>query len=83
LRRKDGFSSMSEKTSGPEKRNTPEADTETSRVVIVRVKPATHMALRIRVAEQDTSIQDWVVSLIERELGISRTEGRSGKTKEG
>ena len=46
-------------------------DTETSRTVIVRVSPDTHRALRIRVAEEDTSIQSWVEALIERELGIS------------
>ena len=48
------------------------ADTGTSRVVIVRVAVATHKALRVRVAEQDTSIQKWVEGLIERELGIRR-----------
>ena len=45
-------------------------DTETSRTVIVRVSVPTHRALRIRVAEEDTSIQGWVSSLIERELGV-------------
>jgi predicted HicB family RNase H-like nuclease len=47
-------------------------DTETSRVVIVRVSPAVHKALRVRVAEEDTSIQKWVEALIERELGIRK-----------
>ncbi len=47
-------------------------DTETSRAVIVRVPIATHKALRIRVAEQDTSMQNWLVRLIEKELGIRR-----------
>ena len=46
------------------------ADTETSRVILARVAVATHKALRIRVAEEDTSIQKWVEALIERELGI-------------
>lgn len=45
-------------------------DTETSRTIIVRVAASTHRALRIRVAEQDTSIQGWVEGLIERELGL-------------
>lgn len=45
-------------------------DTVTSRTIIVRVSVGTHRALRIRVAEEDTSIQNWVSSLIERELGI-------------
>ena len=48
----------------------PLTDTDTSRVIIVRVAVATHKALRIRVAEQDTSIQKWVEALIEGELGI-------------
>ena len=48
------------------------ADTETSRVIIVRVPVSTHKVLRIRVAELDTSIQKWVEALIERELGIRR-----------
>ncbi|NWG11923.1 MAG: hypothetical protein HXY20_00120 [Acidobacteria bacterium] len=48
------------------------ADTETSRTIIVRLSIATHKALRIRVAEEDTSIQKWVEALIERELGISK-----------
>jgi predicted HicB family RNase H-like nuclease len=45
-------------------------DTETSRTIIVRVAAATHKALRIRVAHDDTSIQQWVEELIERELGV-------------
>ena len=48
-------------------------DTETSRTIIVRLDPNTHKALRIRVAEQDMSIQEWVEGLVERELGIRRT----------
>lgn len=44
--------------------------TETSRTIIVRLSMATHKALRIRVAEKDTSIQKWVEALVERELGI-------------
>lgn len=52
------------------------ADTATSRTIIVRVSVATHRALRIRVAEQDTSIQKWVEALVERELGIAGAKGR-------
>ncbi|MDP2997730.1 MAG: hypothetical protein Q8N47_09590 [Bryobacterales bacterium] len=44
--------------------------TETSRSIIVRLAIGTHKALRIRVAEEDTSIQKWVETLIARELGI-------------
>jgi len=47
-------------------------DTESSRTIIVRLSVDTHKALRIRVAEEDTSIQKWVEALIERELGIKR-----------
>jgi hypothetical protein len=43
-------------------------DTPTSRPIIVRLSVATHKALRVRVAEEDTSIQKWVESLIERTL---------------
>ena len=47
------------------------ADTTPSgRGIIVRLSQSTHRALRIRVAEEDTSIQKWVEALIERELGI-------------
>jgi len=47
-------------------------DTETSRPIIVRLSIATHKNLRVRVAEEDTSIQKWVESLIESELNIKR-----------
>ena len=47
-------------------------ETETSRTIIVRVAVDTHKALRVRVAEEDTSIQKWVEGLIERELGITK-----------
>ena len=44
---------------------------DTSRLITARLKIPTHKALRIRVAEADTSIQQWVEALIERELGIA------------
>jgi predicted HicB family RNase H-like nuclease len=46
-------------------------ETDSGRTIIVRLTPATHKALRIRVAEDDTSIQKWVEALVERDLGIS------------
>jgi predicted HicB family RNase H-like nuclease len=49
-------------------------ETESGRTIIVRLSPLTHKALRIRVAEEDTSIQKWVEALIERELGIEKKE---------
>lgn len=58
--------------------NTP-GDTDTSRTIIVRLAIDTHKALRVRVAEEDTSIQKWVEALIERELGVqAKTGGRRG-----
>ena len=52
-------------------------DTESSRTIIVRLSIDTHKALRVRVAEEDTSIQKWVETLIERELGIA-ADSRKG-----
>ncbi len=52
---------------------------ETSRQIIIRLAIDTHRALRIRVAEEDTSIQQWVNDLIERELGISGSGKKTGK----
>jgi len=54
-------------------------DTGTSRQIIVRLKVDTHRALRIRVAEEDTSIQRWVEELLERELGIRNTKVKTGR----
>lgn len=51
---------MSETNNGP----------GSARTIIVRLSPETHKALRIRVAEEDSSIQKWVEALIERTLGI-------------
>lgn len=47
-----------------------DTDSDTSRSIIVRLSLSTHRSLRVRVAEEDTSIQKWVVALIERELSI-------------
>ena len=55
-----------------------ENDIGTSRTIIVRLTIPTHKALRIRVAEEDTSIQKWVEALIERELKISKNSAKSG-----
>ena len=53
-------------------------DTDTTRVIIVRLNAGTHRALRIRVAEEDTSIQKWVEDLVETELGL-RPSGKGAK----
>jgi predicted HicB family RNase H-like nuclease len=54
-------------------------DTETSRAVIVRVPVAVHRALRIRVAEEDTSIQQWILTLIEQQLKAGNEKGKPKK----
>lgn len=61
------------------------SDTETSRTIIVRLAVATHKALRIRVATEDTSIQAWVEALVERELGLAGRgeKGAPGKKTRG
>ena len=48
----------------------------TSRTIIVRLDPQTHRALRVRVADEDTSIQKWVEALIERELARASRKSR-------
>ncbi len=53
-------------------------DTESARTIIVRLTPETHKALRIKTAEEDTSIQKWVEELIERELGVGQPATRAG-----
>ena len=54
---------------------------ETSRTVLVRLKPETHRALRIRVAEEDTSIQQWVEALIEKTLDIRPSKNSYGRKR--
>jgi hypothetical protein len=50
------------------------------RLIHVRLPGDLHRSLRIHVAANDTSIQDWVAALIARELGSltenAREEGR-------
>ena len=50
------------------------AETETARTIIVRLSVGTHKALRIRVAENDTSIQKWVEQLIKHELNLTEKQ---------
>jgi predicted HicB family RNase H-like nuclease len=56
-------------------------DTDSARTMIVRLTPETHKALRVRVAEEDTSIQKWVEALIERELGVGQAAAKAGGNK--
>ena len=55
-------------------------DTGSARTIIVRLTPETHKALRIKVAEEDTSIQQWVEALIERELGLRDAGKRASES---
>ncbi|MGM0488951.1 MAG: hypothetical protein ACQESR_19595 [Planctomycetota bacterium] len=55
--------------------------TPSGRTIIVRLAPQTHKALRIRVAEEDTSIQKWVEGLIERTLGVERAATKGSSTR--
>ena len=54
-------------------------DTDSSRTIIVRLSIDTHKALRVRVAQEDTSIQKWVEALIERELGLGPKARRAAR----
>lgn len=56
-------------------------DTESARTIIIRLTPETHKALRIRVAEEDTSIQKWVETLLETTLGLSAGGGKKPSRK--
>ncbi|MBD3170818.1 MAG: hypothetical protein GF307_15180 [candidate division Zixibacteria bacterium] len=44
-------------------------DESKTRLIHIRLSEELHKTLRIRVAELDTSIQKWVESLIEKNLG--------------
>jgi predicted HicB family RNase H-like nuclease len=45
------------------KRKRPDSPTD-ARLIHIRLKPETHKRLRVRAAEEDVSIQDWVETLI-------------------
>jgi predicted HicB family RNase H-like nuclease len=55
------------------KRTRPEAQEE-ARLIHIRLNPETHKRLRVRTAEEDVSIQDWVEALLERELNLMETD---------
>jgi len=44
-----------------------------TRMIHVRIPEELHKRLRIRTAEKDTTIQDWVAMLIRNELDHSKT----------
>ena len=45
------------------------ANKNAERMIHIRLKADTHRRLRVQAAEEDVTIQNWVTSLIERELG--------------
>jgi len=54
---------------------------QAERMIHVRLKNSAHRLLRVRAAEDDVTIQEWVTSLIERALNNSsggREEKRCG-----
>jgi plasmid stability protein len=50
--------------------------TEKIRMIHIRLPEETHKRLRVRVAELDTTIQDWVATLIQKVL--DRVESTHG-----
>ena len=52
-----------------------------ARLIHIRLKPETHKRLRVRAAEEDVSIQDWVAALIETGLAAPQfdTDGRTAR----
>ena len=52
------------------------AELREERIIHIRLSDETHRGLRIRVTELDTTMQDWVSTLIERELGIKKSKKR-------
>ncbi len=50
---------------------------EEARLIHIRLKPETHKRLRVRAAEEDISIQDWVESLIEAVLAAPKPDNAS------
>ena len=58
----------------------PEQSTE--RKIHIRVEEGLHCRLRIRCAELDTTIQDFVVKLLDRELSGDGGANRNGTRRE-
>lgn len=53
---------------------------ESSRMIHVRLDSVLHRQLRVKVAELDTSIQQWVLELIDNELNPrKKTRAKAGK----
>jgi predicted HicB family RNase H-like nuclease len=58
----------------------PEQSTE--RKIHIRVEEGLHRRLRIRCAELDTTIQDFVIKLLNRELADDGAANRNGTRQE-
>lgn len=56
----------------------PDRDRAGARKIDIRLLPDLHRRLRIRCAERDVTIQDFVVELLERELGRGEAPGGDG-----
>lgn len=46
------------------------------RMIHVRLSDSTHKRLRVHVAESETTIQDWVKALIEKQLPAKQKESK-------
>ena len=57
-------------------------DATPERKIHVRLSPDLHRRLRVRCAELDTTIQDYVVGLLERELGGAARGNQSGRSRQ-
>ena len=58
-------------------------DAPPERKIHVRMSPDLHRCLRVRCAELDTTIQDYVVGLLERELAGAARASRPGQSERG
>jgi len=53
-----------------------------ARLIHIRLTPETHKRLRIRAAEEDVSIQDWVSSLIETGLNQATADNDGSSSRD-
>ena len=58
------------------------SEQSTERKIHIRVEECLHRRLRIRCAELDTTIQDFVVKLLDRELVDDGAANRNGAPQE-
>lgn len=60
------------------KKTQPQKGVAEERLIHIRLTSEVHRRLRVRVAEEDTSIQEWVSAFIERELDRLDTQEAEG-----